>query len=181
LRHTGYLQLRYDRSGPNGTLTTEQLLLQSLQILEGKMQMVQKLAMDYFCDSCRTTLGPDKPRYHCLKCVDFDLCETCYAKCSYGPVKHKKEHPTIRVCAGPGTAVSADPEDPVTASLLGTAAPSSASSTTPDMTIVNARAKLQCFVAVLKYWKVVLEPLLADAKRDDVYKNLEHIITVAGQ
>ena len=100
---------------------------------------------------------------------------------SYGPVKHKKEHPTIRVCAGPGTAVSADPEDPVTASLLGTAAPSSASSTTPDMTIVNARAKLQCFVAVLKYWKVVLEPLLADAKRDDVYKNLEHIITVAGQ
>jgi hypothetical protein len=61
--------------------------------------LVSHLFSDWFCDSCKKTEHvSSNPRYHCLECHNFDLCEKCY-NAKVEPKTHRWSHKMRRTPA----------------------------------------------------------------------------------
>merc|ERR1712137_232280 len=47
------------------------------------MFQVEEIAALYNCDVCEQIINPHD-RYHCLECIDYDLCPECHQSSSHG-------------------------------------------------------------------------------------------------
>lgn len=83
----------YDVYGPNYTgLIDKEIEFESKHIIEiwwksqearDKYELEQEakdwiLTSEYYCNGCEESIFNPQPRYHCLGCDDFDLCQKCF-------------------------------------------------------------------------------------------------------
>ena len=179
LAHSRNLRLPCDGNTDEGSPT--ELLMGSLRCLKPKMDLLQGTVTAWTCDVCGIQIPRHSTRFHCSMCIAFDMCESCFG--SGIASEHSTEHHIVPVPVSEGPPPPAVPaaEDPLTAAVLGPAPPTSPSPGAADETLVDAKARLRRFVEVLRFWKVVLEPLLQDAGRWDVYAQLDAVLTVCAK